>query len=525
MTYHCIIVGGGIAALQLAHHLKPEFKVLLLTKGKLRSSNTYRAQGGIAAAVGQDDLPHIHFEDTIRAGQDYHNYEEVTALVNEGPFLIGELQQEGLHFDQNSSGCLDLGLEGAHSRKRIVHCGGDESGKRIAEHLIRMQKPDLAIRENRFVFELILDRTTKTCVGVKAFDEEGNVERYYGRHIVLATGGVGGLYEQTSNDLSITGDGIALAYRAGAEIADMEFVQFHPTLLTAGGQTYGLVSEAVRGKGARLVNSEGKFIMNGKHPLGDLAPRHIVAHEMNARRLKGEEVFLDITTIHDFQDKFPTISKLCNKNGISIKEGKLPVSPGCHFLMGGIVADSVGRTSVPRLYAIGETAMTGVHGANRLASNSLLEGLYYGRKLALYINELENDSILFEPSESLAFPARTGRAILPEQDEIRSRMMKNAGMIRTERGLAEMENWLDQFAYEGPLDGKSVSEIQTMFMLQTAKLIVRGALLRKESRGAHIREDYPDESEQYGNIHIIQTKKGIEMRDRHCEYDQITVHA
>ncbi|BAQ10966.1 L-aspartate oxidase [Bacillus sp. OxB-1] len=523
MTYHCIIVGGGIAALQLAHHLKRDMDILLLTKGEIRSSNTYRAQGGIAAAVGQGDSPALHYNDTIQAGRDFHNYKEVADLVKEGPNLISALQHEGLHFDKGPDGRLALGMEGAHSRNRIVHSGGDASGKWLAEHLIRMERPGLTIRENRFVYELAMDPTTNRCVGVQVLDESGRTESYFGRHIILATGGVGGLYDQTSNDPTITGDGIALAYRAGAELVDMEFIQFHPTLLVGAGRTVGLVSEAVRGAGGRLVDNSGRKVMEGKHPLGDLAPRHIVAHELFKLRTKGEEVFLDITGITGFRKKFPTITELCEANGIPIATGKLPVAPGGHFLMGGIAVDTVGRTTMPGLYAIGETAATGVHGANRLASNSLLEGLYYGRKLALFLNELQETPVFPNPLRQRS--THETADFLPEPDELRRQMMKHAGIIRSRKGLEELDRWLGSYKADSSLAGKSKKDIQTVFMLQTAKLIAKGAMLREESRGAHIRSDFPDESEHFGKIHIMQSKKGLEMRDRHCEYDQITIHA
>lgn len=263
--------------------------------------------------------------------------------------------------------------------------------------------------------------------------------------------------------------------------------------------------------------------MEGKHPLGDLAPRHVVAHEIFKLKTKGEEVFLDISGITDFKEKFPTITELCEANGILIAKGKLPVAPGCHFLMGGISVDAVGRTTIPGLYAIGETAATGVHGANRLASNSLLEGLYYGRKLALFLNELPDAPILAKP-DRLCSTYETSD-FLPEPDELRRQMMKHAGIIRFREGLEELDRWLGEYNADASLVGKSKKDIQTVFMLQTAKLIAKGALLREESRGAHIRSDFPDESKHFGKVHIVQSKKGFEMRDRHCEYDQITIHA
>lgn len=528
-SYHCIIVGSGIAAMQLATHLDPQFKILILTKSTRRSSNSYKAQGGIAAAIGKGDAPALHYEDTIMAGCDFHTTKEVRELVEKGPQLIEELRRDGLQFDEDANGQLALGMEGAHGRNRIVHCGGDASGKYVMEHLLNSVRPTIDVLENRFVYELIMQPATKKCIGIKVKNENGSNETYLAEQVILAVGGVGGLYSFTSNDPSVTGDGIALAYRAGAEIRDMEFIQFHPTLLYLNGKTVGLVSEAVRGEGAHLVDETGLRLMEGKHPLGDLAPRHIVAQEIFKQRLNGKDVYLDISMITGFHEKFPTITALCRANGLRIEKGKIPVAPGCHFLMGGIAVNDVGKTSIDGLYALGETASTGVHGANRLASNSLLEGLHYGKKLADHLNgRLAMNSGAIRPIEPIKHSfAITGK--LPSQDEIRFNMMKYAGIIRTSTELKELADWLDIFLHEDlsemQLDNQSIVEIQTLFMLQTAKLITKAALLREESRGAHNRADFPAEEIRWGLVHIIQTTKGIEMRERNGEYHQIESHA
>ncbi|MCG7334742.1 L-aspartate oxidase [Sporosarcina sp. ACRSM] len=528
-TYRCIIVGSGIAALQLATHLSTRFPVLLITKSSLRSSNSYRAQGGIAAAIGGNDAPSLHYEDTIHAGCDFHNEKEVRDLVEKGPSLINELTQSGLRFDENPTGQFSLGMEGAHSQNRIVHCGGDATGKHVIDHLMTTLSSHIDVLENRLVYELVIHPLTKKCIGVKVKDNFGNNEVYWSDHVVLATGGVGGLYSFTSNDPSITGDGIALAYQVGAEIVDMEFIQFHPTLLYVNGQTAGLISEAVRGEGARLVDAQGNAIMEDVHPLGDLAPRHIVAGEIFRKKSMGRDVYLDISMINAFEEKFPTITAICQAQAISIEDGKIPVAPGCHFLMGGIAVDTVGRTSVEGLYAIGETAATGVHGANRLASNSLLEGLHYGKKLAAYLNE----QMLHSQPEPMKIDLTKRTAItnysLPDKQQLRGKMMAYAGIIRCQSELEQLRAWLNDYdsvrRMDCSLDESSSEDIQLLFMVQTAKLIAHAALLREESRGAHKREDFPEEDERLGKIHIVQSKKGIEMRERHCEYDQVEVHA
>ena len=528
-SYSCIIIGSGISALQLANELNDDSRILIITKSMKRASNSYRAQGGIAAALGSEDTSTSHYQDTIAAGCQFHNGAEVQELVENGSSLIQALIRKGVQFDTNSFGQLELGLEGAHSLNRIVHCGGDTTGKHVVEHLITSLRENVDIVENRFVYELIVHPLTKSCIGVKAKDPFGHNETYYANHVVLATGGIGGLYSYTSNDPSVTGDGLALAYRAGAEVKDMEFIQFHPTLLYINGKTKGLISEAVRGEGAKLVNVNGALIMSGKHPQEDLAPRHLVAKELFQCRVAGGEVYLDIRMISRFEQKFPTITAMCQANSVSLASGKLPVAPGCHFLMGGIVVDSVGKTSIDGLYAIGETACTGVHGANRLASNSLLEALHYGEKLAKCLNGLpeknrqQPDHMKATAIQPSIYPP------LPEKDKLRAQMMAKAGIVRTKRELQQLDNWLNSFEQpyltELQLDEWSISKIQRLFMLQVAQLITTGALLREESRGAHNREDYPSEDERWAKRHIVQSKKGIEMRERQHEHNQVEIHA
>lgn len=522
--YTTIIIGSGIAAIQLAKHLSRQSQIMMITKSTIHKSNSYRAQGGIAAALAKTDHSSLHYEDTIRAGCSFHNEKEVQALTTQAPNLINQLQREGLIFDTNQAGELSLGMEGAHSQNRIVHCGGDATGKHVVDHLLATLPTNIDIQENQFVYELMIHPITKRCMGIKAKDSKGVNHTYYGNYIVLAVGGIGSLYSSTSNDPTVTGDGIALAYEAGAEIADMEFIQFHPTLLYVDGQTHGLISEAVRGQGARLVNEVGTPLMAGKHPLEDLAPRHLVAREIYEQRLSGHDVYLDISMICDFNEKFPTITSLCEANGVLIEKGRIPVAPGCHFLMGGVAVNSVGQTSIEGLFAVGETAATGVHGANRLASNSLLEGLYYGEKVADFINGLEVNEQPFFLREEKQAEAVTLR--LPKKKELQEKMMAYAGIIRTESELEALHGWLSEYEKEiHSFDQYSVDEIQVLFMLRVAKLVAQSALLRRESKGAHIREDFPDEQEQWKEIHIIQSRTGIEMRRKTNERYQIKVHA
>ncbi|MFJ9465729.1 L-aspartate oxidase [Viridibacillus arvi] len=527
--YNCIIVGSGIAAMQLANHLNEQFRILVITKSTKRANNSYRAQGGIASAVGKEDKTAFHYQDTIKAGCDFHNEKEVLDLVENGPKLIEQLKKSGLDFDKDDEGQLDLGMEGAHGQKRIVHCGGDATGKHIMEHLNSTLRSEIDIVENRFVYELIIHPTTKRCIGIKAKCENGQNESYFGHQVILAMGGIGGLFSITSNDPSVAGDGIALAYRAGAEIVDMEFIQFHPTLLYLKRKTAGLISEAVRGEGANLIDELGQPIMSGKHPMEDLAPRHIVAKELYQQRLAKKEVYLDISMIERFEEQFPTITAMCQANGVSLKEKKIPVAPGCHFLMGGIAVNSVGQTSIDGLYAIGETASTGVHGANRLASNSLLEGLHYGQRLANHLNEQLIQEEVVIPYYDLTIDMTVNVPLLPDKEELRAKMMAYAGIIRTSSELKILQDWLSKYdewlLNDMSLDEYSTDTLQRLFMLQVAKLITTSAQLREESRGAHNREDYPTEDERWRQIHIVQSKKGIEMRERQHEYHQVEINA
>lgn len=491
-----LIIGSGVAALQLAKNLRQDINVTILTKSHVLAGNSALAQGGVAAALAESDDPYKHFKDTITAGN-YHNDEEaVLQMTKAAPSLIRELFREGCPFDSDADGNLLLGMEGAHSEKRIVHGGGDATGKRIMDFLYESVKarPGVTIMENMTVFELLVDG--KRCFGAKAKHSDGTVYRFYSTHTVLATGGAGQLYSFTPCAETATGDGIALAYRAGAEISDMEFIQFHPTLLYVGGKGRGLVSEAVRGEGAILVTEDGTKIMEGVHPLKDLAPRHVVAQTIYDYLNRGHQVYLDISGIENFEDRFPTISAMCREHNVDLSKGKIPVVPGSHFLMGGVKTDLFGRTNIEGLYAIGEVARTGIHGANRLASNSLLEGLFFGKNLAQLINSSCGKQ---EVIPSFRKPERKVSAVeslrLPDVRKLKETMMARVGIVRTESGLKEQKQWLESFSIEkwleAELDYLSPGQIEVVFMLITSWLITLSALERTESRGGHFRSDYP----------------------------------
>jgi L-aspartate oxidase len=504
-----LIIGSGIAALQLAKKLGCDMNVIVLTKSSIADGNSNLAQGGIAAALASEDHPDKHFHDTLEAGRYTNDRGLVKEMTLMAPSLIREMDRGGCKFDRASNGDLLLGLEGAHSHNRIVHSGGDATGKNVMNFLIE-ETSHLQIIEEMIVFDLLV--IEGKCVGAKAKNKYGATKIFLATHVVLATGGLGQLYSFTSNGETVSGDGIALAYRAGAEVADLEFIQFHPTLLFVGGKCQGLVSEAVRGEGAVLTLRDGTRIMEKVHPMKDLAPRHVVSQTIFNYLQAGDQVFLDISKIRDFSKKFPTITKMCEDNRINLEKGLIPVVPGCHFLMGGVRTDHNGRTSIPNLYAIGEVAYTGIHGANRLASNSLLEGLFFGKRLADFINNKTKEDVIGSPT-IVQSSSISEMLTLPELSQLQNNMMKYAGIVRTGKELKEHLAWLESFQVNKliscSLENRTENEIQVIFMLITAWLVTKSALLREESRGGHYREDHPLEDHRWINKRVV-LKQGQE---------------
>ncbi len=499
-----LIIGSGVAALQLAGQLSRNLNVIVLTKSHLKHGNSSIAQGGVAAALGAHDHPHIHYTDTLEAGRHINDPSAVKDLTEAAPSLISELLNNGCEFDVGKDGLPILGMEGSHQHHRIIHGGGDQTGKRIVEGLIKNVGSNVEIIENLFVYDLLLDGHLGQCYGAKGKDHNGSTHTLIADHVVLSTGGCGQVYEITSNASTVTGDGLALAYRAGAEMVDMEFVQFHPTLLYVNGEAKGLVSEAVRGEGAKLITPDGTRIMQGVHPLEDLAPRHIVSQTIYDYIQQGINVFLDISSIPNFHQRFPTITKLCEQNGVAISGGKIPVAPGCHFLMGGVKTDKIGRTNINSLYAIGEVACTGVHGANRLASNSLLEGLVYGKRLAQSINQAKQEK---RPEKIFSNKRKSLPLLqLPDMDLIQASMMKHTGIVRTKEDLLQQKKMLESYNIKGLMeidyDRLSIDQLTTIFMLTTSWMITSSALERTESRGGHFRSDIPFERDDWASSHI-----------------------
>ncbi|MGE6629085.1 L-aspartate oxidase [Bacillus sp. NPDC077027] len=507
-----IVVGSGIAALSFAANVSKNCEVIMMTKHRYTSSNSMLAQGGIATSYLDHDSIEQHMLDTLVAGCGHNDIETVVDVLTTGKQLVSKLIKEGCPFDQDSSGDPKLGKEGAHSIERILHAGGDQTGKTIVNFLKNQLGSHIHLYEHCHVIDLLVDEGR--CFGVLFKDEHGCIQSMTADAVVLSTGGCGQLYETNTNDSSITGDGIMMAYRAGAQIADLEFVQFHPTLLSLDGRAAGLISEAVRGEGAFLEDEAGNRIMEGLHPQLDLAPRDVVARAIYQKQQQGHHIYLNIRKVQHFSKRFPTVFSLCQKAGIHMDEGRLPVSPGMHFLMGGIMVNDEGETAVKALYAIGETACTGLHGANRLASNSLLEGLVYGYKVAGHIDDqLKRHKMQLNMNEERYINVPLATAI-----ELQQLISKHLAILRNHKGLQTLLDVLRMIPFQR-INVKNITNEQLELANSWALAIcmTQSAQLRTESRGGHFRTDYPDRLDtewqgqrivhQKGKIHIVEHER------------------
>jgi L-aspartate oxidase len=509
-----LIVGSGVAGLRAAIGLAEAGRVLVLTKAAPSESNTGYAQGGIAAAVGDDDTPHLHAADTIRAGDGLCDEAAVRVLTAEGPRYVGELIAWGARFDRQADGRPALGREAAHAVRRVLHAG-DATGREIGRVLWSRVSalPTVTTIDHAFVTELIVE--DGQVRGAAFFDRSGEREEVRANATLLATGGAGQTFRETTNPEVATGDGIALAFRAGARVADLEFVQFHPTALDVAGAPRFLISEALRGEGARLVNRLGEAFMTRYHPDGDLAPRDVVARSIALERERTQAPIC-LTLAHldaaYVVKRFPTIAAMCGRLGLDLAHDLIPVGPAAHYIMGGVDTDEWGRTSLPGLCAAGEAACTGVHGANRLASNSLLEGLVFGARAATAMQQkpragaLKADRVMANGSGLMAkHGGEPGRSAISHQrsamsmDTIRDLMWRRAGLFRTREGLTEAVDTLE--SVDMP-DGRTTESCRHRNLVTIARLIARAALRREESRGGHFREDFPDRDDIHWKVHF-----------------------
>jgi L-aspartate oxidase len=495
-----IVVGAGIAGLRASIELSTAGRVLCLAKREVTESNTQYAQGGIAAALSDEDEIGLHLQDTLNAGDGLCNPEAARILVEEGPHRIEELIAWGTEFDRNGTR-LAFTREGAHSRDRVLHANGDATGREIGRALYHKAAAlsNITFREFGFTNDLFLEDGRVT--GVRILHDDGAIEELHARGVLLATGGLGQVYSDTTNPAVATGDGVAMAYRAGAEISDMEFVQFHPTALSIKGAPRFLLSEALRGEGAFLRNMAMHRFMPKYHELAELAPRDVVAraitHELELSRVPDAVVYLDLTHLdaEHLKKRFPLIYATCMEYNIDLTAEVVPIRPAAHYAMGGVRTDLDGRTSLAGLYAAGECAATGVHGANRLASNSLLEGLVYGARAARTFANESPARPSTKPANGNNVRTSPSQAHDPKQVEklvqqARRIMWEKVGVVRDGRHLREAIATLQDLKDNLPAaTNRSVCEAANI--VQTGLLIARSALAREESRGAHYRLDFP----------------------------------
>jgi len=496
------IVGAGIAGLAFVLRLPPHLRVIVITKGALGESNTRYAQGGLAAAVGPSDDPSLHFADTIAAGAGLCDESAVGILVEEGPAAVDWLVAHGTKFDEeNGEHVLALGKEAAHSRNRVLHAGGDATGAELERSLVSQLRgrPSVSVLEHTTAIDLVKGRDG-ACAGVIIqANDAPNRTLLAARMTVFANGGAGQLWAVSSNPRGATGDGVAMALRAGVTVADLEFTQFHPTVLALDGIDPFLVSEAVRGEGAYLRSLSGERFMIGVHPMAELAPRDVVAHAIQAQIMDSGQghVHLDLRHLDAgrIQHRFPSITERLRSHGIDLAKDLIPIAPAAHYFMGGIAAGTDGVTSLPGLLAIGEVSCTGVHGANRLASNSLLEGLVFGLRAAdLVVRSLPDVTMIDDSARPSSRSRSTGLA--PSQSEVIRRavqktMSRDVAVVRSAVTLRQALTTLESLdAAEAPIAG-SVAEAEVRNMVLLAREVTRSALEREESRGAHFRADFP----------------------------------
>lgn len=503
-----LIIGSGIAGVYMALSINPEVNVTILAKEEINISNSALAQGGIAVSLGEADSPKQHKDDTVYAGAGLSDEEMVWILVSEARKSILDLCELGVNFDMHM-GALSLTREAAHSKRRIIHAG-DFTGKEVCDKLIiaAKERKNITFKERTFAVDVVTEG--EVCKGAVVLDQkEGRQIIYACNHIICASGGFGQLYKNTTNPIIATGDGMAMAYRAGATLTDMEFVQFHPTALYHEKNKSFLISEAVRGEGAVLRNNKSELFMEKYHELKELAPRDVVARAIFSEMQKSnaECVYLDIT--HKDRDylktRFPKIFATCLEYGIDISKDYIPVAPAEHYCMGGIKTDAQGRTGIENLFACGEVACTGLHGANRLASNSLLEGLVFGHRISQEINTAEKREVKTFKIKGSAKWGSFKRPRSEYEKEIKEIMNKQAGIVRSEEGLSTAKKQIDSILTElSDARCRSVAQCQVLNMATIAKLVVDSALKRTESRGAHYRTDFPEAKDEWKkNINCV----------------------
>ena len=512
-----LIIGSGIAGLRAAVHLASVGRVLLLTKAHPEESNTGYAQGGIAAAVGADDSPDLHFQDTMAAGDGLCVADAVRVLVDEGPRYVHELIDWGARVDRDPHGAIALAREAAHSVRRVLHAA-DATGRELSRTLWARASGMAGLDVLNHAQAVALVVEDGQCVGARYRAADGGpaIEEVRARAVLLATGGAGQVFSDTTNPSVASGDGVALAWRAGARICDMEFVQFHPTALAVPGQSRTLLSEALRGEGARLVNAAGERFTARYDPAGDLAPRDRVARAIVLEQKRtSQPVFLSLAHLNAafVRERFPTAIEACRAAGLDLTRDRIPVGPAAHYVMGGVETDLWGRTTLPGLYAAGEVACTGVHGANRLASNSLLEGLVFGARAAVAMARPPESGHLAGPVREWAPASLTAAASAPamaSEEAVRALMWAEVGLLRDRQAMEHAVAMLtacDDRLDRRPTVARTDGEWRLANLVTVGRLMARAALRRTESRGGHYRADFPARDDVHWSAHIAERSR------------------
>jgi len=522
-----LVIGSGLAGLRAALAVDEGLSVLVVTKDELHLSNSTYAQGGVAAVLGADDCFEDHVADTLIAGGALCAPKVVRHVVQEAPRRIIELIEWGAKFDQNGSR-LALTREGGHRHNRIVHAHGDATGREIMRAMTQrvLQMPNISMWENTFTIDVLTHEGR--CLGALVWNQQHGKTLIWAKQTILATGGAGQIYRETTNPEVATGDGLAIAYRAGVELRDLEFVQFHPTVLYIAGSSRNLITEAMRGEGAHLVDRHGHRFMPEYDERAELAPRDVVSRAIVSQmeKTRHPNVYLDLTHLDPqrIRNRFPGIDAMCCEFGLDITHDRIPVRPGAHYMMGGVTVDLDGRTTVPRLWAAGEVACTGLHGANRLASNSLSEAMIYGAHAAQRASEEAaklNDTFL---ALAMANPRveSSGEAldVTDIRNSLKSLMWRACGVRRDAEGLAEAAENVGQWCrYVLPRQFANPIGWELQNMLTVARLIIEAASLRTETRGGHVRTDFPDQDDEHWACHIAFCDGGVCSKKAMCSLE------
>lgn len=507
--FDTVIIGSGLAGLSAAYHSAKFGSVAIVTKSQLDTSNSYYAQGGIAAAISKDDSPELHLQDTLVTGRGICDIDAVKVLVNEGKERVLELLELGMKFDRNNDDFV-LGLEGGHGKRRILHAGGDATGKELTCFFLDLVKLQSQVKVFEFVAAVKMLTNNNCITGVHTYDFKNNKNIVFkSKAIILATGGLSRVFARTTNPHTATGDGIAMAFEAGAKLADLEFIQFHPSALYIPGKNAYLISEAVRGEGAWLLNEKGERFMKDIHPLAELAPRDVVAYSIFRQIQKSEINHIYLSLKHLDKDKikkrFKNICLQLKEFGFDLTEDLLPISPAAHYMVGGVQTNLDAETNISGLFVCGEVASTGVMGANRLASNSLLECLVFGKRASEKAAKLSKRTCELEIPKPIQIDKRNEGLFLTYQNEIAKLMTEHLGIVRNKKSLKIALERFTEITEKFKNNENDYNLLKIKNSANICKLITQAALIREESRGGHIREDFQKENPDF-KVHIIQQK-------------------